>query len=376
MKVVIAPDSFKGSLTAKKVALAIKKGIHSVDESIEAVMVPMADGGEGTVESLIEATNGKIYEAMVTDPLGRKIKAFYGILGDGKTAVIEMASASGLPLLTKEERNPLITTSFGTGELIKHALDWGSRKIIIGLGGSATNDGGAGMLQALGVKLLDVNGKDIPSGGGNLHYLADIERSELDFRLAETEIIIANDVDNPFIGQQGASYVFGSQKGATVEMIEQLDFNLTHYANIIQEKIGISIHSLKGAGAAGGLGGALVSFLQGKMEQGINIVIRESRLEEKLQNASLVITGEGQMDAQTAHGKTPAGVAKLAQKHGIPTIAIVGSVGKDVEKLREIGIEGIFSIINKPMSLEDAVQNSEELLTYISEQVIRLYLLM
>jgi glycerate kinase len=375
VKIVIAPDSFKGSLSSKEVAMAIEEGILRVDSNIQTIVVPMADGGEGTVESLVISTNGRIYEAVVKDPLGRDVKAIYGILGDGMTCVIESASASGLPLLTKEERNPMVTTSYGTGELIRHALDQGCRKYIIGLGGSATNDGGAGLLQALGMRLKDKGGNELPVGGGSLERLAELDISEFDSRISEADFTIASDVDNPLIGPNGASAVYGPQKGATQEMVERLDKNLGHFANIVEKKTNISIHHKLGAGAAGGLGGAFQAFFNGRMERGIEIVMKATGLEKALEGADLVITGEGQMDYQTARGKTPAGVASLAKTLGVPTVAIVGTVGEGIDQLRDLGIQSVLSIVNKPMNLEEAMENSYDLLADASEQMMRIYLL-
>ncbi|MCQ6561357.1 glycerate kinase [Paenibacillus mendelii] len=374
MKIVIAPDSFKGSISARKAALAIQEGILRVGPDIETVIVPMADGGEGTVESLVDATNGHLQEAVVKDPLGRDVNAVYGILGHDNTCVIEIASASGLPLLKKEERNPMLTTSYGTGQLILHALDKGCRKFVIGLGGSGTNDGGAGMLQALGIRLLDSAGDDLSFGGGNLNLLADIELNGMDPRVREAEFIIACDVDNPLIGLNGASAVYGPQKGATPEMVELLDSNLAHYANRIEMKTNISIHHNLGAGSAGGLGGAFQAFFNARMERGIDIIMKQTGLKQKLDGASLVITGEGQIDFQTARGKTPAGVAQLAKSLGIPTFAIVGGIGSGIDQLRTIGIEAVFSIVNKPMDIEEAMKNSYDLLSSTAEQVMRVYI--
>jgi len=373
MKVVIAPDSFKGSLAAGEVSENIAKGIKSVFEDAEIISVPMADGGEGTVYSLVESTNGKIVHARVKGPLMKEVEAFYGILGDGATAVIEMAAASGLPLLREEERNPLKTTTYGTGELIRHALDKGCRRIIIGIGGSATNDGGAGMIKALGVRLLDLNGKELKEGGGSLGKLQELDLSKLDKRLRECTIVAACDVDNPLTGPRGASHVFGPQKGADEKMVELLDSNLQHFSEIVLKHTGISIKDLPGAGAAGGLGGGLVAFLGAELRKGVDIVIEAARLEEKLAGADMVITGEGRMDYQTQFGKTPYGVAQVAQKHGVPVVAIVGSVGHNAEVLYAMGFSGILSIINRPMTLEEALAESPELLKKAAENVMRMY---
>lgn len=372
MKIVIAPDSFKGSLSASEVSANIEKGVRRVFEFAEIVSIPMADGGEGTVQSLVDSTKGVIVSAKVSGPLLKEVDAFYGILGDGTTAVIEMAAASGLPLLREDERNPMKTTTYGTGELIKHALDKGCRKIIIGIGGSATNDGGAGMIKALGAKLLDVDGSDIDCGGGCLDKVEVIDLSGMDERLKSCKILAACDVDNPLVGPKGASHVFGPQKGADREMVKILDKNLEHFAEVTKRTTGISIKDFPGAGAAGGLGGGLLAFLNAELKRGIDIVIEATGFEEKAKDADIVITGEGMMDYQTQYGKTPYGVAQTAKKYNIPVIAIVGSVGKNAEALYDLGFSGIFSIINRPMTLAEAISKSAELLEKTSENVMRL----
>jgi len=371
MKIVIAPDSFKGSLSALEVCENIEKGIKKVYEYAEVIKVPMADGGEGTVQSLVDATGGKLINLKVKDPLMRTIDAFYGILGDDITAVIEMAAASGITLLSKEERNPMQTTTYGTGELILHALDMGCRNFIIGIGGSATNDGGAGMLHALGVKLLDENGDEIGFGGGNLNKLQTIDISEIDDRLKLCTIVAACDVDNPLCGERGASVIFGPQKGADENMIMTLDNNLFNYAAMVEKYLGIPIVDCPGAGAAGGLGGGLLAFLNAKLQPGITIVIETTELEDKLKNADLVITGEGMIDYQTQYGKTPYGVAKLAKKYNIPVIAIAGGIGRDAQDLYSKGFDSIFSIVDKPMTLEESIENSATLLQDAAERIMR-----
>ncbi len=371
MKVVIAPDSFKGSLSARDVSVNIEKGVRKVFESAEIISIPMADGGEGTVQSLVDSTKGIIVSTKVKGPLMEEVDAFYGILGDGTTAIIEMAAASGLPLLHDNERNPMKTTTYGTGELIKHALDRGCKKIIIGIGGSATNDGGAGMIKALGVKLLGKDGKDIGFGGGCLDKIEVIDLSGMDERLKSCKIVAACDVDNPLTGPRGASHVFGPQKGADPEMVEILDNNLQHYAEVVEKTTGISIKDFPGAGAAGGLGGGLLAFLGAELKRGIDIVIEAADFEEKIKDADIIITGEGRMDYQTQYGKTPYGVAQAARKHNIPVVAIVGSVGKNAEVLYDLGFSGIFSIINRPVTLEEAISESPELLEKTSESVMR-----
>lgn len=373
MKIVVAPDSYKGSLSAREVADAIEKGLKRVDSSIEVVKVPMADGGEGTVQALIDATGGSIIKVEVSDPLMRKIEAFYGILGDNKTAVIEMAAASGLPLLSQDERNPLNTTTYGTGELILDALNRGCDRIIIGIGGSATNDGGQGMAKALGIKFLDIDGNDIGFGGGCLDKLHKIDMSGFDKRILNCKITAACDVDNPLCGTKGASHVFGPQKGATPDIVELLDKNLMHYGRIVEDTTGKKVIDVEGAGAAGGLGAALLAFLNAELRRGIDIVIETVDLEGKVKGSDLVITGEGMIDFQTAFGKTPYGVAKTAARYGIPVVAIAGGIGKDAHTLYEKGFASIFSIVDKPMTLDESIKNCSALLERASERVMRLF---
>ena len=371
MKVVIAPDSFKGSLSASAVSDNIAKGVRKVFEHAEILSIPMADGGEGTVQSLVDCTGGVIIGTKVSGPLMEEVDAFYGILGDGITAVIEMAAASGLPLLREEERNPMKTTTYGTGELIKHALDKGCRRIIIGIGGSATNDGGAGMIKALGARLLDRDGNDVGYGGGSLDKIHAIDLSNMDERVGSSSIVVACDVDNPMIGIRGASHVFGPQKGADKEMVKILDKNLEHYSEVVERTTGVSIKDFPGAGAAGGLGGGLMAFLGAELKRGIDIVIEATGLVEKIKGADIVITGEGMMDYQTQYGKTPYGVAQAARKYNIPVIAIVGSIGHNAEALYDLGFSGIFSIISRPMNLAEAISECAELLEKTSENVMR-----
>jgi len=360
MKIVIAPDSFKESLTALRVCEAVEKGIRIHFPNAEISKVPMADGGEGTVQSLVDATGGQIIQAKVTGPLGKEVEAFYGILGDGKTAVIEMAAASGLHHVPVDKRNPLITTTRGTGELILKALDHKVKHIIIGIGGSATNDGGAGMAKALGAKLLDANGAEMKEGGGSLDQLASIDLTNLDSRLAEVKVEVACDVDNPLTGETGAPAVFGPQKGATPDMVKQLDCNLAHYAAVIEKEMDIHIQDVPGAGAAGGLGGGLLAFLSAELKPGVDIVIEATQLENYIKNADLVITGEGRIDGQTIYGKTPIGVAKTAKKHSVPVIAIAGSIGAGSEAVYEHGISALFSVVPGAVDLSEALEKADE----------------
>lgn len=374
MKIVIAPDSFKESMTAKEACLAIEKGFKSVLKNVEVIKVPMADGGEGTMNALIESSNGIVYETLVTGPLGNEIVSEFGILGDGKTAIIEMAKASGLELVPRKQRNPMITTSFGTGELIKAALDKGVSTVIIGIGGSATNDGGSGMVQALGGKLLDENRKEISFGGGELEKIRKIDLSNLDKRISTTNFIVACDVKNPLTGDEGAANIFGRQKGATEEMIVLLDKNLKYFARIIKEELGVDIERIEGSGAAGGLGGGLMAFLSAKLKRGIDIIIKYSKLEEKIKNADLIITGEGSIDGQTMFGKAPYGVAQVAKKYGIPIIALVGSINDDRAALYEHDFDAVFSIIRKLDTLENTLKLGKNNLEKTSSDIARFYL--
>ncbi|MCR3758419.1 glycerate kinase [Clostridium felsineum] len=370
--VVLAPDSFKESMTAKEVCSAMEKGIKRVNDKVNCISVPMADGGEGTMQSLVDATGGKIYSIEAVGPLLNKVQAQYGILGNGEVGVIEMASASGIHLVPLDKRNPLVTTTYGTGELIKACLDKGVKKILIGIGGSATNDGGAGAIKALGAKFLDEKGADIGLGGGNLDKLSKIDLSQLDSRLNKVEIEVACDVSNPLCGENGASNIFGPQKGATKEIIEVLDKNLEHYAKIIKKQLNKDVMDVSGAGAAGGLGAGLVAFVDGKLKQGIELVIKYSLLEEKLKNCDFVLTGEGSIDYQTKFGKTPIGVAKLAKKYNKPVIALAGKVGSGIEDLYEEGIDSIFGIVRGAETLEKALKDGKENIEKASENVMRL----
>ncbi|NQX58786.1 glycerate kinase [Paenibacillus qinlingensis] len=375
MKIVIAPDSFKGSLSSEEAAKAIRDGILRAMPAAETVLIPMADGGEGTVDSLVQATQGSKISVPVRGPLQDEVIATYGVLGDGVTCVIEMASASGLELIPEEHRNPMLATTYGTGQLIRHALDHGYRSFILALGGSATNDGGSGMLQALGLRLLDADEREIDTGGQALSDLKRIDASMWDARvIRESRFIIASDVTNPFIGPQGASYVFGPQKGATPEMVETLDAALTNWADVMEAHTGIAVHHLPGAGAAGGLGGAFQAFFPASTKRGIDVVIEMTKLKEQLQDAQLVITGEGQTDAQTASGKAPMGIAQAASKLGVPAIVLSGSVGQGIEKLYEYGMTSIHSIVNGPMTLKEAMCRTPELLAQKAEQVMRTFL--
>lgn len=360
LKIVIACDSYKESLRAIEVCKAIEKGFSKIFPEAEYVNVPIGDGGEGTVQSLVDATGGKIISLYVTGPLGERVEAFYGISKDNRTAFIEMAAASGLHHVSVEERNPLITTTKGTGELILDALDRGVQHIILGLGGSATNDGGTGMLSAVGVKFLKKNGQIMEPVGGNLQSIDSLDLSTLDPRLAHVKIEAACDVDNPLTGKKGAAAVFAKQKGASSEMIVELDENLKHYAYVLKHQLHIDVEQISGAGAAGGLGAAVVAVLRGELRKGIEIVLDYTNFDEHIRAADIVLTGEGRIDEQTAYGKAPVGVARRAKRFHIPVIAIGGSVTSNHMLVYKEGIDAVFSATSSPMKLEEAYMAAKE----------------
>ncbi len=372
LKVVIAPDSFKGSLTGMEAAACIENGLKRALPGVSCQKVPMADGGEGTVQAIVDATGGKFVKRTVADPLGRRIKATFGLSGDGKTAVMEMAEASGLALLKPRERNPMKTSTYGTGELMHHALKLGVSKILIGIGGSATNDGGTGMAQALGVRFLDAKGKELSGCGRNLGKIASIDMSGLDPRLKHVHVEVACDVENPLTGRHGAAQVYAPQKGATPEMVKQLDAGLSSLAGVIKRDMGIAILKAPGSGAAGGLGGGLMAFVKGQLRPGVDIVIDSVKLARSIKGCDLVITGEGRMDHQTAFGKTPAGVARVAKEQGLPVIAICGSLGKDPKVVHTIGIDAFFSAQESNVDEEDLPKAGPAMLTNCAEQIGRL----
>ena len=371
MKVLIAPDSFKDSLNAMEVANAIANGILEVDNSAEIQKIPLADGGEGFTNALILAQGGNEVEVEVLDPLQRPIKATYGILSDG-TAIIEMAAASGIELLTLEERNPLVTSTIGTGMMIRDAIQRGSRKIIIGIGGSATNDGGVGMAKALGYRFLNSNDQPIPEGGGFLNQLHHIDNKNVMPELQQVEILVACDVTNPLTGSNGASAIYGPQKGATAEMVNQLDKNLDHLAKIVKDQLNIEVLKIPGGGAAGGLGAGLVAFANGKLQSGFDIVSQQTELEEAVANCDLVFTGEGKIDGQTIHGKTPWGVAQIALKYDKPVIGIAGTLGEGYQQLFHEGFKSIFSISQGPSDLQYCLKNASRLIKETAVQIFRL----
>lgn len=360
MKVVIASDSYKESLRAIEVCQAMETGFSAVFPRAEYVQIPIADGGEGTVQSLVDATGGEIITLSVTGPLGEPVEAFYGISQDKRTAFIEMAAASGLHHVSVEKRNPLITTTKGTGELILHALNQGVQHIILGLGGSATNDGGTGMLSALGVKFFEKDGKMIEPVGGTLYTIDSLDLSALDPRLAHVELEAACDVDNPLTGHKGASFVFAKQKGANTEMVEQLDENLKHYAAILKKYFHMNVDQIPGAGAAGGLGAAVVAVLRGELRKGIEIVLDYTKFDVHIKEADLILTGEGRIDEQTAYGKAPVGVARRAKQFHIPVIAIGGSALSNHTPVYKEGIDAVFGAVSRPMTVEQAYETARE----------------
>lgn len=377
MKIILAPDSFKGNLSSTEVAAAMEKGIKRVLPRARCVKIPMADGGEGTVQSLLAACGGRLVSCEVKGPLGRRVQSCYGMLADNKTAVIEMAAASGLGLVSDKSKNPLKTTTYGTGELICQALDAGAKEIIIGIGGSATNDAGAGMAQALGVAFLDGAGRVIRQNGSGamLRKIEGIDISGVHPRLARARIQVACDVDNPLCGRRGAAYVFAPQKGATPAMVKILDANLRHFAKVVKRELGVDVATVRGAGAAGGLGAGLVVFASAELKSGFGIVSQAASLEKRLRSADLIFTGEGRVDFQTAFGKTPAGVAKLASKHGVPVIAIGGGLADDARENFAQGIDGLEPAVARAMPLREALSNAEDYIANAAERALRLALI-
>ena len=366
-----APDSFKESLTAMEAARAMAQGIENADHDAEVRCLPMADGGEGTARALVDATGGSMRAVPVHDPLGRPVEGHFGLLADGTTAVVETAEASGLALLEAKERNPLIASSYGTGELMLAAVRSGAKRIIVGLGGSATNDAGAGLLQALGVRLLDKNGNDLAHGGAALANLTTIDISTMDPALKNVAITAACDVTNPLTGPTGASAVFGPQKGASKDDVATLDAALAHFAQVIDSQLGVAVNDVPGAGAAGGIGAALKGFLHAEFRPGIAIVIEQSGLDAAAQWADVVFTGEGSIDFQTKFGKTPAGVAETAKRHGKPVIAVAGHIGTGIDELHEVGIDAVFGIAPGAASLSELLADAAANVTRTTEQIVR-----
>lgn len=375
-KVVIAMDSLKGSMTSLEAGTVIQEAIHMVQKETEVVVKPLADGGEGTTEALIEGLHGERIEKIVTGPLKEPVMAVYGWIEESKTAIMEMASAAGIVLLKEEERNPWEATTYGVGELIKDAVLRGAKKIILGIGGSATNDGGIGMLQALGYEFLNQEGDPVGEGAKALSQIQIVQKKKDAISLEHCQIEVACDVNNPLCGKNGATYIFGPQKGVKIEERETIDRAMSHFADVTESFLGVEQREIKGAGAAGGLGFALVAYLQATLRSGIDFVLEAVNLEEVLQGADLVVTGEGRLDYQTAMGKAPIGVAKLAKKHGIKVIAFAGSVTKDARICNEKGIDAYFPIIRGITTLEEATkkENAKENLKATAEQVFRLLL--
>jgi len=363
MKIIVAPDSFKGSLSAQDVCTAVKRGIHTVFPGTEVIELPLADGGEGIMESMVYASGGKIIKTKVHDPLHRKIETEFGVLGDGETVIIEMAQASGLTLLEEAERNPMVASSFGTGELISAAFDKGYRKFIVGIGGSATNDAGTGMLKALGVKFYDKDGGELEEGGEALSRLASFDDSGIDQRIYNANFMVASDVRNRLCGHEGASAVFGPQKGANPEMVHKLDAALNQFADIVLRERGFDLRTYEGGGAAGGMGATLIAFLQAKLHSGIDLVMKNINFDEKIKAADLIITGEGRLDLQTFDGKLITGITKAAAKEGIPVIALCGSQNLSARKVSEIGLLSAVSIVNGPCNVQMAMEKASLLVT-------------
>ena len=363
MKILIAPGAFKHSLSAMQVAQAIQAGFQQSGLSASYHLFPIADGGNGTLDAFL-ANGGERKTITVHDPLMRPIQADYGLIDDGKTAIIEMATASGIELLTDDELNPLVATTFGTGELMQDALEQGATKFIVGMGGSATVDGGMGCLRALGLKLLTVSGKEILHGGHGVGEIHSVDTSSIDPRWQEVEIVIASDVENPTLGKKGAARVFGPQKGADPAIVEILEQNLTHCFTVIYEQTGKDVRHIEGGGAAGAFSAGLMAFLSCNIVSGIDLVLEHNNFVAQLADADLVITGEGQMDSQTIDGKGPIGVARLAKEHGVPTIALVGGLNVDDEVLHKAGIHAVFPVVDKPMELASALSRADELVRH------------
>ncbi|HCV76854.1 glycerate kinase [Pseudomonas oryzihabitans] len=373
MKIVIAPDSFKESLSAAGVASALARGLRQALPTAEIRECPLGDGGEGTLDAVLAATGGEVREVRVTGPLGEPVTARWGWLAEQRTAFVEMASASGLELVPRARRDVRVATSHGTGELLRAALDAGAERLVLAIGGSATNDGGAGVLQALGVRLLDGQGQALAPGGAALASLASLDLTDLHPRLAAVEVVIAADVDNPLCGPQGASQIFGPQKGASPEQVRELDAALAHFATVTAATLGRDVSEQPGAGAAGGVGFAALAFLQATFRPGIEVVAELVGLEEALQGADLAVTGEGRLDGQTLRGKTPAGVLRLAQRHGVSVVAVAGSLGEGYDALYQQGLAAAFSLVPGPLSLEEALAQAEVLLERTARDIGRLW---
>ena len=372
-KIVIAPQEFKGSLTAIEIARAIEAGVLRAIPHAETVLAPVADGGDGTLQALVDSSGGRIESTAVTGPLGEEIVAEWGALGDGETAVIEMARSSGLALVDLNDRDPRLATTRGVGDLIVAALDAAQSKFIIGIGGSATNDGGGGMMQALGASLLDGTGCELEPGGAALARLDRIDVSNVDPRVRSASVVVACDVNNPLCGPTGASAVFGPQKGATPEIVAELDAALGHFADVVEQDLGADVRNRAGAGAAGGLGAGLMAILNAELRAGVDIVLDAVGLEERLDGADLVITGEGQIDASTVFNKAPVGVARLARRRGIPVFGLAGSLGQGYEEVHNLGIDAVFTLVDRPMTLDEALKDTERLVSSLAEEATRAF---
>jgi glycerate kinase len=370
-KIVIAPQGFKESLTGLEIARAMQEGVRQVWPEAETILVPVADGGDGTLQSLVDSSGGEVRKVTVRGPLGRPVEADWGALGDGRTAVIEMARSSGLALLSQPERDPRVTTTFGVGQVIREALDSGFTQLIVGIGGSATNDGGAGMAQALGAMLTDEMGQALEPGGAALARLARIDMTGFDARLASASIEVACDVNNPLCGPTGASAIFGPQKGATAEVVHELDAALQHFAAVVRRDLGKDVAEIPGAGAAGGLGAGLMAFTNARLRLGADIVLEAVGLEEKLEGAGLVIVGEGQFDRSTVFNKSPVAVAQRAKLRGIPVVGIAGSLGAGYREVHEHGIDAVFSLVSRPMTLQEAMSDTARLVARATEEACR-----
>ena len=372
MKVIIAPQTFKGGVTALAAARAIERGVLAAEPQADTVLLPVADGGDGTLDALVDSTDGQIFRTVVTGPLGQPHEAMWGVMGDGQTAVVEMARASGLALVPPRRRNPRITTTLGTGQIIKEALDRGFSNIIVCLGGSATNDGGAGMASALGAQFLDREGYPIPAGGAALARLARVDASHLHPGLTSTTIVGATDVTNSLCGPTGASEIYGPQKGASPEVVAELDAALLNFADVLRRDLGRDVANLPGAGAAGGLGAGLIAFAGAELRSGIDMVCDVLDFDSQLEGADLVITGEGRADQSTIYDKAPVGVARRALQHGVPTVLLAGSLGPGHEELYQHGIAGLVCIADRPMSFAQSLKRTEELLEAAAQRTLRL----
>ncbi|MCA0756885.1 glycerate kinase [Paenibacillus sp. N4] len=378
MKIIVAPDSYKGCLNSYEAAEYMTQGILEACPQAEVLQIAVADGGEGTVQAIVRGAGGRLHEVQVRGPLGDPVTAEIGLLDDGRTAVIEAASASGLTLIPQDRLNPILTTTYGTGQLIKEALRLGCRKLIIGLGGSATNDGGVGMAQALGVRFPDKYGGEIGYGGGELEHIAAIDLEGLDPRIEGCECVIASDVTNPLCGDNGAAAVYGPQKGATPEMVAALDRGLLHLSRIISRDMGKDIAELPGAGAAGGLGGGLMAFLSARMERGIDLVLEAADFEKRVSEADLVLTGEGHTDLQTRYGKAAAGIARIAKRHKVPVICLSGGISPDASAMQALygeGMDAVIGAVQRPMPLEEAMKQAPALIRHAAASIIRTLML-